>query len=147
MWARITHLAVVLCLFVGLQQPAVADDASAAEAARELMAVTGAGELGIQVMNQMIDALSKDPRIPPQFIEKFKARAKPEDLVDMVVPLYIKHMSEADMRAAIVFYKTPAGQRIIKATPLITQESMAVGQQWGLKMVTEIQKEMGTPKK
>jgi len=132
---------------VGLQQPAAADDASAEEAARELMAVTGSGDLGIQMMKQMIDTLSQNSRISAEFMEKFKARAKPEDLVNMVVPFYMKHLDEADMRAAIAFYETPAGQRILKATPLITQESMTAGQQWGLKLVTEIQKEMVTPKK
>lgn len=57
-----------------------------------------------------------------------------DDLVKMLVPVYKKHLTQADLEGLIKFYQSPVGQKFAKKTPLITQESMQVGQQWGMKI-------------
>jgi hypothetical protein len=54
------------------------------------------------------------------------------DLVKMLVPVYKKHLTLADVEGLITFYKSPVGQKFAKKTPMITQESMQIGQQWGM---------------
>ncbi|MEL6368054.1 MAG: DUF2059 domain-containing protein [Pseudomonadota bacterium] len=56
----------------------------------------------------------------------------------MMYPIYAKYLSKADLEAAIAFYRTPAGKRIARATPLMAQEGMLVGQQWGQTLGAEI---------
>jgi hypothetical protein len=58
--------------------------------------------------------------------------AAEESLVDMLVPVYMRHFSEEDLDAAIAFHESPAGRRFIAAQPLVLQESMQLGEQWGL---------------
>jgi len=64
------------------------------------------------------------------------------DLVELLVPVYQKHFSVEDIRELIKFYESPIGQKLAVKTPLITQESMQVGQQWGMKIGQDFVKKM-----
>ena len=69
-----------------------------------------------------------------------------DELADMLAPVYEKHMTENDLKKIIEFYQTPVGKKYAEKTPLITQESMQVGQQWGMRIgqkVMERLKEKG----
>jgi len=145
MYQRLTTTIIALFLLTGLTQPAAADDTSSEATARELMAVMGAGDLGIQVMQQMADTMRLNPLIPERFVELLMERARPEDLVEMVVPIYTKHLDKKTMEAAIAFYRSEEGKRLVAATPVITQESMVAGQQWGMRLAVEIQQMMAQP--
>ena len=61
-------------------------------------------------------------------------KASMTELVEMLAPVYQKHLTEDDLKKIIEFYQTPAGKKYATKTPLITQESMQVGQQWGMKV-------------
>ena len=53
-----------------------------------------------------------------------------KQLVEMLVPIYAKYYTDADVRQMITFYKTPIGQKIIHNNPAIAQASMQDGEQW-----------------
>jgi len=59
----------------------------------------------------------------------------------LMIPIYQKHFTEAEIQAINDFYQTPAGKKLIKEMPDIMQESFVIGQQWGQdiaqKMVTK----------
>lgn len=57
-----------------------------------------------------------------------------EDLTVMLVPIYQKYLSQDDLEKVIKFYETPVGKKFAKSSPLIMQESMQAGQQWGIKI-------------
>jgi len=99
---------------------------------RKLMALSGAEETGKQMLVAMTGHFEKMPDVPPGFMEKFREVAAEESLVDMLVPVYMRHFSEEDLDAAIAFHESPAGRRFIAAQPLVLQESMKLGEQWGL---------------
>lgn len=67
-------------------------------------------------------------------IEKEFSQTSLDDLVNMFAPIYQKHFTEADLRKLIEFYQSPIGRKLAEKTPLITQESMQVGQEWGKKL-------------
>lgn len=98
---------------------------------RKLMELTGSGSLGKQVLDAMCDQFDKLPNLPEGFVAKFKELAKGEDIVERVVPIYVKHLDEASVDAAIAFYQTEGGRKLLKAQPAIMKESMEVGQKWG----------------
>lgn len=133
----LVRLVPLLALIVAL--PAAAQEsrqAAAATAAKEkkvraLLEVTGASKLGQQVMDAMTAQFAQIPELPEGFIQEFKRLARPADLIDLIVPIYTKHLAEEDLDALIAFYKTPTGQRFIAKQPVITQESMEAGQRWG----------------
>lgn len=119
--------------------PAAAQEArseAAATAAKEkkvrtLLELSGASKQGRQVMDAMLAQFEQMPELPKGFIAEFKRVAKPADLIELIVPIYSKHLTEGDVDTLIAFYKSPAGRRFVAAQPEITRESMEAGRRWG----------------
>jgi hypothetical protein len=109
------------------------------ELARELLKASGSAEMGEQVMSQVINAMRPSaPNVPDEFWEEFMANYDAQQFVDMLVPIYVKHLSDKEMKSIIDFYESPAGQALVEKQPLIMQESMAVGQQWGMELSQKV---------
>jgi hypothetical protein len=112
---------------------------------RRLMELTGAGNIGKQTLDAMMEQFRRSPDLPPGFVEKFKAAAKPDDIVNLVVPVYMKLLDEATIDAAIAFHASEAGRKLSQAQPAIMKESMEAGARWGqetaLKVLRELEKD------
>ncbi len=65
-----------------------------------------------------------------------------DELTDMLIPVYSKHLTLDDLKGIIQFYESPAGKKLASKNPLIVQESMVIGQEWGYKIGMEIQKKL-----
>ncbi len=71
------------------------------------------------------------PQVPDSFWEKFIASVDPDELVELIVPIYDRHLDHQDIRAIIRFYESPAGKKLILVQPRIVRDSMAAGGRWG----------------
>ena len=60
------------------------------------------------------------------------------DLVELLAPIYQKHLTLQDVKKITEFYQTPVGKKYASKTPYIMQESMQAGQQWGMKLAYNI---------
>ena len=130
-------------LICGLAFSAFSQSNTKNEKIKTLLELTGSAKMGIQAMNSIITSFrSTYPNIPQEFWNEFEKKAKAEDLITLIIPIYEKHYTEEDIDNLIGFYKTPFGKKMIATTPLIMQESMAVGQNWGKKMAEDIVKEL-----
>lgn len=67
-------------------------------------------------------------------LEKEFSKASLDDLTTMLVPVYKKYLTQEDLKELIKFYQTPVGKKFAKNTPFIMEESMQVGQQWGMQV-------------
>jgi uncharacterized protein len=106
---------------------------------KELMVLTGAGDMGVQMMQGMIPALKQmAPQLPESFWTNFAKEVNPNEVVDLIIPIYAKHFTEEEIQEAIKFYKSPAGRKMIQEQPQVMQESMAVGQEWGRKLAEKV---------
>ena len=102
------------------------------EAIRELVRMTGAEDIGRQVMDQMRPALREAiPGLPDSFWDAFMAEIKPGEMTDRIVPVYSRHFTLDEIEQLIAFNKTPLGQKVIATMPAVMKESMAAGQEWG----------------
>lgn len=111
--------------------------------ARELLEVSGAGEMGLQVVRQMVESFAgSNPDVPREFWDRFIERVDPEELEEMVVPIYTKHLTAEEMEATIEFYRTPVGQSILRKMPVVMAESMQAGQQWGMELARKAMEEL-----
>jgi hypothetical protein len=142
---RIVVAAVaVLCVLGG----AVRADSSAGQKApetqkqkdiRKLLRITGSGELGTQVMAQMIGNMKKAmPQVPEKFWGDFMKEVHTDELVDLIVPVYDRNLSQGDITELIRFYESPTGKKFVSVLPKITQESMGVGEKWGRELAMKV---------
>lgn len=132
---------------------AAADTVSAEKRAdiQTLLELTGALKLGQQMSNvfvaQMTQALKANrPDIPARMydvlaeeVNAVVAQALP-DFNELIVPIYDKHFSAQDIKGLIGFYSTDLGRKTVRVMPLLLQDSMAQGQQWGQSLGPEIER-------
>ena len=98
----------------------------------------------VEIVNSERLSLKDDLRcvVLTDYVRKEFLNTSLDDLVEMLVPVYSKYMTQGDLEKLIEFYQTPVGKKYAKSTPMITQESMQVGQQWGMKIGQEFEKKM-----
>ena len=89
-------------------------------------------------IKQMFDMYrSQKTNVPEEVWNAAEAefnKSSMEELIDMLTPVYEKHFTEADLKKVIEFYQTPAGKKYAEKAPLLMEESMQIGQQWGMKV-------------
>jgi uncharacterized protein len=51
-----------------------------------------------------------------------------DDMITEIVPLYARHFTVTEIKAMTVFYKSPAGSKMLQTMPRVTQESMQISQ-------------------
>lgn len=99
---------------------------------KKLMEITGAGNLSVQMMNQMIMSLKHEaPDASHKYWIDFMSEIDPGEMENLVVPIYQKYLTEEDVVAINEFYSSPVGKKLIQHQPDIMRESLAVGQLWG----------------
>jgi hypothetical protein len=114
---------------------AIAQNTRANDHARELLELTGAGKLGVQMVNNMIGSYKKQmSTVPDAFWDQFAKEVSGKEIVELIIPIYVKHYTDDEMVKLIEFYKSPLGQKVIEKLPLINQDSYLVGQEWGKKL-------------
>lgn len=105
---------------------------------QKLIQVSGSEFAYKGVINQMISMFKQQQsNVPSEFWDEFAAELNKDaigQLINMILPVYQKHLTEADLKGIIAFYETPVGKKYAEKTPLITQESMLAGQEWGKKI-------------
>ena len=110
---------------------------------REMMEVTGMGNLSLQVMQQMIPSMKQAyPQVPDKFWTEFMQSVDAEELMELIVPIYARHFTLEDIEDLLAFYKQPVGQKLLQKTPVIMQESMVAGQQWGAALGEKVAKKI-----
>src|ERR1700730_1400064 len=120
---------------------------------RELMDVTGAKNLGKQLIDagmeqfrsSVQDSQPNNPRAK-QFVDAFVARFQkhfdPNSLTERVIPIYDKYLTADDLKGLLDYYHSPLGQRMLKALPEVARESQAAGFALGQKAAQETMEEL-----
>ena len=140
---------VAATLLIAISVPAHAQSASQPEIQdseklaliHQLLTTTHAVDLAVSTIENSIAAQrTANTRVPAVFWDRFLAetRNRRGEFEAMVVPVYDRHYSSAELRQLIAFYQSPIGQKVIAELPAITQESMDAGRQWGMKVGASI---------
>ena len=132
-------LLLSVCLGSSLIVSSVAFSQTASEQSiKQLIVETGAAEMGTMVFDQLLGQLKQAGATDAQIAE-VKKEFNVDQLVDLLVPVYQKQFTEEDVKAFLEFYNSPAGKKLISKQPEIMQESMIIGQQWGMGIAQKIQ--------
>ena len=107
------------------------------------MIVSSGSDATFKVMIPQMFAMMKQqlPNVPAEFwteTEKEMMKTLVDDLVEMLAPIYQKHLTLKDLQEIVKFYESPIGKKMA-AQPAITSESMKVGQQWGMNIAMKVQ--------
>jgi uncharacterized protein len=90
-------------------------------------------------MGQMIGNMKKAmPQVPEKFWGDFMKEVHTEELVDLIVPVYDRNLTQGDVTELIRFYESPTGKKFVSVLPKITQESMVVGEKWGRELAMKV---------
>jgi hypothetical protein len=52
------------------------------------------------------------------------------DVAELIAQVYAHNFTADELRELRTFYLTPTGQKLVQSMPVITQQSMLIGQQW-----------------
>jgi len=105
----------------------------------KLLRISGSDKLAEQMMDALIPQFKQlVPGIPDVFWTKVKQKLNSDDLLYACIPAYNKYYTHDEIKQLINFYESPLGKRLVEVTPLLTQETMAIGQKWGEKLGQDI---------
>lgn len=121
-------------------------DSNYKAAIEKLFLVTNTQQTYETVIKQMFGMFKQNQSEVPSDIwtemEKEMLKSSMPELVDLLIPVYNKHLSLEDIEGVIKFYESPLGKKFADKSPLITQESMQVGQKWGEKLAMNVMKRL-----
>jgi uncharacterized protein len=134
-------------------RPSSAIDPQKEARIRELMEVTGAKNLGQQLIEagmeqfrgSVQDSQPNNPRakqFADAFVARFQKHFDPDSLTERVIPIYDKYLTTDDLKGLLDYYHSPLGQRMLKALPEVTRESQATGFALGQKAAQETMEEL-----
>jgi uncharacterized protein len=120
---------------------------------RHLMSVTQMDKVTLQTMQKMATTIKPlitaslpageyREKLVGLFLEKFEAKAKAEDFIGLVVPLYDKYFTDDEIKGLIKFYETPLGQKAVSSLPQLVSEAQSIGQKWGGRLGQESMQEV-----
>ncbi len=137
---------LAFALFCVLASPAAAQDSSPErrQNIRRLLEITKAVELsnqaGEQAIAQLKTSLAQLPasaggqlspevmdKITSVFEEEMRKEFTAERVISSITPIYEKYLSDDDVKALIVFYESPIGQKVINVLPQIMREAFEDG--------------------
>lgn len=102
----------------------------------KLLEVMGTSNNFKVVMKNALDSESKrfQSSMEKQLYQEIRERVQEqgyEDILEKVIPIYQKHLTNQEVDAMINFYSSKEGNSIIQKMPSILNESMLAGRQWG----------------
>lgn len=111
----------------------------------ELIDATGVLEIGEQfgeiIIAQMSETLRQEqPDLPEQAFEIIREEVNATisgeletgNFEAQIIPVYAKYFTFEEVLQLLAFYQTPLGRKTVEVMPLLSQESMQVGQAWGM---------------
>jgi uncharacterized protein len=99
---------------------------------RRLMEVTGQAASVRQVVDSIMGSIKPMyPSVPESLWTDLAAEMRTDEFANLVVPIYMKYLTDEDVKGLLAFYEGPTGRKLIQVQPLILQDSMMVGRKWG----------------
>ena len=141
---KTVYLFIFLLCVTGISNAQV--DEKYSKTLKEMFAMTGSEENYRVAIQQIFERFKKKyPNVGEEVWAEMRhdfSSSSFTSLIEMLVPIYNKYMTQKELEELIVFYKTPLGKKFTKTYPLILQESMQIGESWGMKIQQDFQGKM-----
>ena len=137
-WMR--AVCVTICLVAAGPASAQSPSPDTLAAARELIVTMRAADYFKTILPAIVQNRPQVERdydaIMPLMLDSMNARVS--EIIDQVAALYARNFTAAELNEVVAFYRGPTGQKFIQKLPLITQESMVIGQRFGQSIAAEL---------
>jgi hypothetical protein len=152
LWIRIACLALGLLAAGAAGAQSQAPSPEAMTAARELIFTMRTADNLKTIMPAIMSSLKpaivqNRPQVErdydalvPLLLQGMDARLN--EMIDQVAALYARTFTAEELREVVAFYRGPTGQKFVQRLPLVTQESMLIGQRFAQSIGTEIRDRM-----
>ena len=89
-----------------------------------------------KIFNTMMDIFIETYKksyssVDTTFWNEFRKELTADGLIQLMLPVYDKYLTDKDLDALITFYTSPAGKKLAEVQPLMVRESMEAGAAWG----------------
>jgi uncharacterized protein len=117
-------------------------------AARALVVACGISRSFSNIIPEFMDQIGSSlTQTRPELVRDLNAvltGLKPEfdrqadEMVDIAAQIYVKQMSEQDLKAAVAFFESPAGKKYVESQPAVLAEVVTAMQGWQGKISTDM---------
>jgi hypothetical protein len=83
------------------------------------------------VISKMVPATDRGRQFSEDFMKRFQSNFHTEDLLNGLIPVYDKYLTDEDIKTSIAFYQTPPGKHYLKSLPYLLHDSQEVGRRLG----------------
>ena len=128
-----------------VEQAGAEVDPAAAGLAREIITMTQAGnsleQMAARIVDQMVPAFERaNPGeadrvreiLETEFLAVFGQHQ--DQFIESMIPVYTTNFTVSDLEALAAFYRSPVGQKLIEAQPVVAEQAMRMGGLWGQKL-------------
>lgn len=109
---------------------------------RKLLTITGSAKIGTQVLSQMFQSFRASMPQSEKFFQEFEKEINPDELFNLIVPIYAKYLTHDDVKELIRFYESPIGKKFIGIQPQMAQDIMAASQIWAKEISEKVIKKL-----
>ena len=128
--------ALLVCL---IATSATADENQKRELALEVMALTGANDVGDGLATGLLSQMRPAyPTVPEEVWSQLEVSVSAKELIDLALPIYLRNFSEKELSQLVALYKSPLGRTIIERMPIVTYESNTALSKWNESKLMEI---------
>ncbi len=100
---------------------------------RRLLEITRAAEIATIASNQQLEYFKHTlpEGVPPRVVTILKEELNAVDFVELLLPIYDKHLSDEEVNQLVAFYESPLGRKVTGILPVIMEEARMVGEERG----------------
>jgi hypothetical protein len=125
-----TTLTVALIIFCCCN--AFSQSPEKAEKIKKYLDAAGTTKVFNTMMDNLIETYKKSYNtVDTTFWNEFRKDLTANGLIQLMIPVYDKYLTDKDLDALITFYTSPAGKKLAEVQPLMVRESMEAGAEWG----------------
>jgi uncharacterized protein len=101
-------------------------------------------DFGQEVCENLISTLQKNlpseqgKQIGDRLASQLTQRLNSDEFIARLVPVYDRAFSEEELQSINQFYESPAGRRLLEATPTVMEEAGEITENWIKELIPEI---------
>ena len=144
---------LLLAIFVlSLALPALAQTAPATAPAadpakladiRQLIKATGLADLGPNMLEAFVQTQKPlHPELSPDDWTKFQKSIDTTEFSDLLIPMYDRHFTPAEIKDLLTFWKSPTGQKAAREQLAMSREANRFGATWWQRLTEQFQKQL-----